>query len=451
MDPQQTSFKALMFPWLAHGHIFPFLELAKKLSNTKSFHIYFCSTSINLDSVRKSLNEQLVELHLPSLPELPPHYHTTKNIPPHLMPTLMQAFQMSSPNFSDIIADLKPDLLIYDGFQPWSVKIASSLNIPSVLFATSASASLSFFHHQYTHKSFDTYPYPEIFLREHEKRDLLGLGGSIEVKDTDEGLVFGIFELSRDIVLIKSCRGIENKYMNYLSDLCGRKIVPTGPLITNANNNQQSVASLKIMDWLNKKSPFSTLYISFGSENYLSGEQMREIAKGLELSHVNFIWIVRSPVGSDINSVDENLPREFLDSASRTNRGMVLREWAPQAEILAHPSVGGFMSHCGWSSVTESVYFGVPILGAPLKLDQPANCRAAVEAGVCVEVMRGESGEFDGEEVAKAISEVILSESGKRFRFKARELSKEMKMEEEDGFCEVTEELRRVCAKKIDE
>ncbi|KAL3641965.1 hypothetical protein CASFOL_012780 [Castilleja foliolosa] len=458
MDPKQTSFKALIFPWLAHGHIFPFLELAKKLSTTKSFHIYFLSTSINLDSVRKSINDdntisiELVELHLPSLPQLLPHYHTTKNIPPHLMPTLMQAFQMSIPNFSQIIANLMPDLLIYDGFQPWSAKIASSLSIPSVLFATPASAFLSFFHHQYTHKSFDTYPYPEIFLREYEKRDLANQGRSMEVKDTEEGIFVSIFELSYDIVLIKSCKGIEGKYIDYLSNLCRRKIVPTGPLITkNVEKNQESV---EIMDWLSKKSPFSTLYISFGSENYLSGEQMREIVKGLEISNVNFIWVVRSPIGSEINSInsiDENLPRDFLDGVKSTSRGMILKEWAPQAGILAHPSVGGFMSHCGWSSVMESVYFGVPILGAPLKLDQPVNCRAAVEAGVGVEVMRSENGEFDGGEVAKAISEVILSESRERFRLKAGELSKVMKMEEEDGFGEITEELIRICTKKNDE
>lgn len=78
-----------MFPWLAHGHVSPFLELAKNLCN-QNFHIYFCSTPINLDSIKQTLNQdsnnppiELIELHLPSLPSLPPHYHTTKNIPPH--------------------------------------------------------------------------------------------------------------------------------------------------------------------------------------------------------------------------------------------------------------------------------------------------------------------------------------------------------------------------------
>ncbi|KAI3459300.1 hypothetical protein Pfo_015963 [Paulownia fortunei] len=443
MDAKQTSYRALMFPWLAHGHVFPFLELAKRLSK-RNFHIYFCSTAINLDSVKKSLKKdssnddddvsiELVELHLPSLPELPPHYHTTKNIPPHLMPTLMQAFQMSSSTFSDIIINLKPDLLIYDGYQPWSAKLASSQGIPAVLFATSGSTTLSFFHHLHTHKTNDTFLYPAISLREYEKRDLVAQGESIKVKDMDEGFAFGIFQLSCDIVLIKSCRGVEGKYMDYLSALCHRKIVPTGPLVTDASN--QETANSEIMDWLSQKNQCSTLYISFGSENYFSKEQIEEIAKGLELSKVNFIWVARSPVGSDI-VMEEALPEGFIDRVKQ--RGIVVKGWAPQAAILAHPSVGGFMSHCGWSSITESIYFAVPVVALPLKLDQPVNCRLVVEAGVG----------FNSKGVAKAINEVIVEESGEGLRYKAREMSKNMKMEEEEAFYEVAEELSRICVKK---
>ncbi|KAL8486234.1 hypothetical protein ACS0TY_023080 [Phlomoides rotata] len=219
MDAKQTSLRVLMFPWLAHGHVFPYLELAKILSH-ENFHIFFCSTPINLDSITKTLHKdssddfsiQLVELHLPSLPELPPHYHTTKNVPPHLMDTLMKAFQMSSSNFSEIITNLKPELLIYDAFQPWSAKIASSQGIPSVYFSIIGSISVSFFHHIYTHKTADTFPSPAIRLREHEGRDLIAADETFKVEDKDEDFAFGIFKLSCDIVLIKSCRGIEGKY-----------------------------------------------------------------------------------------------------------------------------------------------------------------------------------------------------------------------------------------------
>jgi hypothetical protein len=90
MDARHGSISVLMLPWIAHGHISPFLELAKKLTK-RNFHIFFCSTPINLRPIKEklpqkySLSIQFVELHLPSLPELPPHYHTTNGLPPHLM------------------------------------------------------------------------------------------------------------------------------------------------------------------------------------------------------------------------------------------------------------------------------------------------------------------------------------------------------------------------------
>ncbi|KAL1539081.1 beta-D-glucosyl crocetin beta-1,6-glucosyltransferase [Salvia divinorum] len=447
MEAKQSDLRmrVLMFPWLAHGHVFPFLELAKGLSN-KHFHVYFCSTPINLDSVKNSLNNnkndnyhipiELVELPLPSLPDLPPHYHTTKNIPPHLMPALMKAFQMSAPAFSDILADLKPGLLIYDGFQPWAARAAAAQGIPPVLFSTSGSASLAFFHHHHTHKSWDTFPFDAIRLKEHEKRAMIAAGESIKVKNVDDGdFIFGIFKLSCEIVLIKSYRGFERKYMDYLSSLCDRKLVPTGPLISHGDGDDQD---LEVMKWLGEREEGSTLYISFGSENYVSNEEMVEIAKGLELSGVNFIWVARSPAGEEAGSAA--VPEEFEERMRE--KGVVVRGWAPQAAILGHRSVGGFMTHCGWSSVTESVYYGVPVVAVPFKADQPVNARLAVEAGIGVEVARG----GDGDGVARAIGEVF-GEGREGFRRRVGELREKMKMEDEEAMDEVVEELSRISNK----
>ena len=119
MDSRHSSISVLMFPWLAHDHISPFLDLAKKLTN-RNFHVYFCSTPINLGPIKQNLSEkhsqsiQLVEIHLPSLPDLPPHYHTTNGLPPHLISTLKTALDMASTNFNTILKKLKPDLVIYD-------------------------------------------------------------------------------------------------------------------------------------------------------------------------------------------------------------------------------------------------------------------------------------------------------------------------------------------------
>ena len=149
-ESSAPRFRVLMFPWLAHGHISPYLELSKRLSEN-NFHICFCSTEINLNFIKKSKtfdeisSIELVQLDLPDLPELPPQHHTTRNLPLHLKSTLERAFYMGKANFQNILSTLKPDLLIYDAPQSWISELAALNHIPSVLFITVAAVNSSFF------------------------------------------------------------------------------------------------------------------------------------------------------------------------------------------------------------------------------------------------------------------------------------------------------------------
>ncbi|KAK6130306.1 hypothetical protein DH2020_035951 [Rehmannia glutinosa] len=369
--------------------------------------------------------------------------HTTKNLPPNLIPALIQAFQMSSSSFSEILNDLKPDLLIYDFFQPWAPKLALSQGVPSVYFATSGATPFSFFYHLYKYGTNFPFPYPEIYLPDHEKVDVRAPVEMVIKDAEDDDFAFGNFKLSSEIVLIKSLLGgadFEGKYIDYLSVLCQKKVVPTGPLVLDNSGDEKDEDEYyyysEISPWLSAKEQFSTVFICFGSEHFLSGEQILEIAKGLELCEVNFLWAIR---------LDENvfLPEGFSDRVKK--RGLVLQGWVPQAKILAHPSVGGFVSHCGWSSVMESLYFGVPVIAMPIKFDQPINARLVAEAGCGVEVGRDENGRFIGEEVAKAIEKVVMEKSGEDMRFRAKSLSEKMKEEEEQAVDEVADQLLRLC------
>jgi len=42
-------------------------------------------------------------------------------------------------------------------------------------------------------------------------------------------------------------------------------------------------------------------------------------------------------------------------------------------KILAHHTVGGFVTHCGWNSVLEAVFAGVPLLTWPLRMEHYLN------------------------------------------------------------------------------
>ena len=314
MDARHGRISVLMLPWIAHGHISPFLELAKKLTR-RNFHIFFCSTPINLHPIKEklpqkySLSIQFVELHLPSLPELPPHYHTTDGLPPRLAPTLKKAFDMGSQNFSTILKSLSPDLLVYDFIQQWALSLALSQNIPAVEFSPTSAAMTSFLIHNIRHPGIN-FPFPETSLWDYEVAKFTQmLEYSVDsIKDVDR--VLECYERSSDgIVLIKRFREIEGKYIDFLSNSTGKKIVPVGPVVEEPVHGDEK---RKIIEWLNGKKRSSTVFVSFGSEYFLSEDEIEEMAHGLQLSMVRFIWVVRFPAGDKI-SLEMALPKGFLD------------------------------------------------------------------------------------------------------------------------------------------
>ncbi|KAL1540286.1 beta-D-glucosyl crocetin beta-1,6-glucosyltransferase [Salvia divinorum] len=449
MDSQRKSMKKiLMFPWLAHGHIFPYLQLAKRLSTKKNFHIHLCTTAVNFPSITAFLHKYSLEnsistipLHLHPNPALPPHLHTTKNLPSHLRLPLIKAFQTAQSSFSLILADLLPDLLIFDVFQPWAAAAAASLLIPAVHFAPLGAATISYTRQAYNTPSLPPLPFPQPLLRPSEKRSLDSLFHLLltDVYGHGHNSTLINFELSSEVVLLRTIPSLEDKYINYLSEYVSRKrILPVGALVDDDNNNdEEDEENSDMMRWLGEKQKHSTVYISFGSEYSLSNQEISELAKGLEISTANFIWVIRS--------LEPLLPEGFLDWTRE--RGRVVVGWAPQERILKHPSVGAFVSHCGWSSVNESVYHGVPVVGMPVNVNMFVDAKVLAEAGVCVEVEREEDGGFKGEEIANAIDAVLGGER-QGLRRRATELSEKMKMEEEAAIDQVADQLWHLCCKR---
>ncbi|KAH6808763.1 hypothetical protein C2S51_026546 [Perilla frutescens var. frutescens] len=381
---------------------------------------------------------------MPSSLELPPQLHTTKNLPTNLLPTLVQAFQESSSSFLDIMDSVKPDLLIYDTFQPWAPNLASAKGIPSVYFLTAAATSFSYYQHAYTMGTGSTFPYKAISVPDN---DIIKARDPVKpyIKDADNDFAFGNFTRSSDIVLLKSCSEIELKYIDYLSVLCKKKMVCTGPLIVDGHDCNDN-ESAEIMKWLGGKDHSSTVYISFGSECFPSREQIAEIAIGLQLSDVNFLWVIRFPVGARITTIEEELPEGFLEKVK--DKGLVISRWVPQTKILGHPSIGGFVSHCGWNSVVETMYFGVPVIAMPMRADQPLNAQLVVESGIGVGVEKECNGMYVGEEVAKAINKVMVERTFyEGLRSKALRLSEAIKEKDEHEVNEAAEQLLMICMK----
>jgi UDP:flavonoid glycosyltransferase YjiC (YdhE family) len=54
-------------------------------------------------------------------------------------------------------------------------------------------------------------------------------------------------------------------------------------------------------------------------------------------------------------------------------RKIYVSPWIPQNDILGHPNVKAFVSHCGKNGQYEALYHAVPVVAVPIFGDQPYN------------------------------------------------------------------------------
>lgn len=207
------------------------------------------------------------------------------------------------------------------------------------------------------------------------------------------------------LILIRTCKEFETKWL----DLLGGIYRPVGLLPPSFDKEDESETWARIREWLDEREEFSVVYAAFGSEAKLTGEQIDEIGLGLEQSGLPFVWVLR--LGSP--------PQGFEERTA--GRGMVWRGWVPQARLLAHPAIGGFLTHGGWNSAVEGMVVGAAMVVLPMMFEQGLNARNLAETGYGVEVVRNdEDGYFSGEEIGRKLRMVMVEEEGEELRKKAR-------------------------------
>ena len=195
------------------------------------------------------------------------------------------------------------------------------------------------------------------------------------------------------------------------------KILPIGPLRATNNWTKHLVGNFwpedsTCLNWLDQQPPQSVIYVAFGSITIFDHNQLQELALGLENSNKPFLWVVRSDIN---NGENHAFLKEF--EARVSSHGKVVR-WAPQHEVLNHPSIACFLSHCGWNSTLEGTTNGVPFLCWPYFADQFLN-----ESYICdvwkvgLRFEKNESGIISKEEIVNKVKKLLLDE-----KLKARAL-----------------------------
>ncbi|KAM0866525.1 hypothetical protein ACQ4PT_042561 [Festuca glaucescens] len=149
-------------------------------------------------------------------------------------------------------------------------------------------------------------------------------------------------------------------------------IIPIGPLRTWQRPMRHApvghfwhTEDATCMSFLDTQPRGSVVYVAFGSISIMTAEQVHELALGLQAFGRPFLWVVR-PEQAD------KLPAGFADDVDGSGKGKVVG-WAPQEQVLGHPSVGCLVTHCGWNSTLEGIRNGLPMLCWPYFLDQVTN------------------------------------------------------------------------------
>ncbi|KAI4347379.1 hypothetical protein L6164_008195 [Bauhinia variegata] len=179
--------------------------------------------------------------------------------------------------------------------------------------------------------------------------------------------------------------------------------------------------------WLDDQPQGSVVFVSFGSRTAMRREQIREIGDGLLRSGCKFLWVVKDkPIDrEEKEGLEQVVGHELMDKLKE--KGLVVKTWVDQNEILGHGAVGGFVCHCGWNSVIEAALNGVKILAWPQHGDQKINAEVVEMGGLGMWVKdwgRGEKDLVKGEEIGKAIRQMMNNESPKISLFKIQEAAR---------------------------
>ncbi|CAA7026502.1 unnamed protein product [Microthlaspi erraticum] len=331
----------------------------------------------------------------------------------------------------ELIQDMKlsgnpPRVLVYDSTMPWLLDIAHGHGLRGAAFFTQPWLVSVIYYHvlkgsfsvpstKYGHSTLASFPSIPML----NANDLPSfLCQSSSYPNILRIVVDQLSNIDRvDIVLCNTFDKLEEKLLKWVQSLW--PVMNIGPTVPSMYLDKQlpedknygfSLFNAKVtecVEWLNSKQPNSVVYVSFGSMVVLKEDQMMELASGLKQTGRFFLWVVRE-------TETDKLPKNLVEEISE--KGLIV-SWSPQLEVLAHKSIGCFLTHCGWNSTLEGLSLGVPMIGMPHWTDQPTNAKFVEDVWkVGIRVKTEADGLVRREEIVRCVGEVMEGEKGKEIR-----------------------------------
>ncbi|XP_010521939.1 PREDICTED: UDP-glycosyltransferase 71C3-like [Tarenaya hassleriana] len=441
---KQTELVVVSFP--VTGHLLVMIELAKRLINhdhrrridTVTILLWKIPFAPHADIFAQSLIASEPRIKLTSLPEIrepPPLELFHKASEAYILESVKKIAPLVRDALSAIVSSSSESVrvvgLLLDFFCVPLVDVGNELDLPSYVFLTCSSGFLSMMKYlPERHRNI-----PSEFDRSSgdEELPIQGYVSSVPTKVLPPGLFVresykAFVELAEKFhyakgILVNSFSELQPHGFDYFGRLESYpKVYPVGPILSlkdRPNPNQDAAERERIMRWLDGQPESSVVFLCFGSFGIHGGPQLKEIAQALELVGCKFLWSIRTNPTEETSPYG-HLPDGFTD---RTAAQGIVSGWAPQVEVLAHKAIGGFVSHCGWNSILESLWFGVPIATWPMYAEQQLNAfTMAKELGLAVELRLdyvSSQGEMvAADEIARAVRSLMDGGDGRREKVK---------------------------------
>uniref|UniRef100_A0ACD5VCR5 Uncharacterized protein n=1 Tax=Avena sativa TaxID=4498 RepID=A0ACD5VCR5_AVESA len=428
MEGKKRAAHAMLFPFPCSGHINPTLKLAELL-HSRGVHVTFVNTDHNHQRLRRPRGRE--GFRFESVPD--GLDDADRAAPDRTVRLYLSLRKTCTAPLVDLARRIGArqrvppvTCVVISGLVSFALGVAEELRVPSfVLWGTSAVGFVctlrlrQLVQRGYTPLKDETYltngyldtpidwiaGMPTVRLGDVSSfvRTLDPTSFALRVEEEEanscaraQGLILNTFD------------ELESDVLDALGDEFPR-VYTIGPLAAAMHRRVDHVAhglslweeDAACMAWLDARpEPRSVLYVSFGSLAVLSPGQLAEFAWGLAASNRPFLWVVRPGLVGGDRGMDA-LPDGFV--AATKNRCFIA-EWCAQEQVLRHRAVGGFLTHSGWNSTTESIWAGVPMICAPGFADQYINCRyACAEWGIGLRLDE----ELRREQVAAHVEELM--------------------------------------------
>ncbi|XP_026384179.1 UDP-glycosyltransferase 74F2-like [Papaver somniferum] len=370
----------LVVPYPSQGHINPMLQFSKRLISKY--------LKITLAITVHVANKMETQINCPVKVEMISDGQDEGGVTQASSPqAYLERFAIGGSQTLTEIIQRQGDLgdpvscVVYDPFLPWALDVTKQFNLMGAAFYTQSCAVSSIYY--YVQKGMMKSPATlgeVISLPGLPPLEFSDLPSFVAGVGPFPALLSTLLEQfhnfdKADWVLFSSFEKLEAEFVCFFT---GTRLFPSKYLDKRIEDDEDYGFNLfepktaSCMIWLNSKKNNSVVYVSFGSHSGAKQEQMEEIAWTLWECDYNFLWVVKE-------SEENKIPLEFLEKVSTSDEGLMIR-WCPQLEVLSHPAVGCFATHCGFNSTLEALSIGVPLIGFPQWTDQPTNAK-------CIEAM----------------------------------------------------------------